>query len=83
MPDIVAPVGWLLPLGLLCLGLVVGSFLNVVIYRLPLMLETRWRRDCSELLEIEQEVQEARLNLATPNSHCPACKAAIKPWGGK
>ncbi len=66
--------------GLLCLGLVVGSFLNVVIYRLPLMMETRWRRDCCELLEVEPEKQEAPLNLATPNSHCPVCKTAIKPW---
>ncbi len=32
------------------------------------------------MLEVEQEKQEAPLNLATPNSHCPVCKAAIKPW---
>lgn len=79
MPDTVVPLG-LLCLGLLCLGLVVGSFLNVVIYRLPLMMERRWRQDCCELLEVEQEKQEEPLNLATPNSHCPKCKAAIKPW---
>jgi leader peptidase (prepilin peptidase) / N-methyltransferase len=79
MPYNLVPLG-LLCLGLLCLGLVVGSFLNVVIYRLPLMMERRWRQDCCELLEVEQEKQEAPLNLATPNSHCPKCKAAIKPW---
>jgi leader peptidase (prepilin peptidase)/N-methyltransferase len=79
MPDTVVPLG-VLCLALLCLGLVVGSFLNVVIYRLPLMMERRWRQDCCELLELEQEKQEAPLNLATPNSHCPTCKAAIKPW---
>jgi leader peptidase (prepilin peptidase)/N-methyltransferase len=79
MPETVLPMG-LLCVGLLCLGLLVGSFLNVVIYRLPLMMETRWRRDCCELLEVEPEKQEAPLNLATPNSHCPQCKAAIKPW---
>jgi len=79
MPETVAPLS-LLYAGLLCLGLVVGSFLNVVIYRLPLMMETRWRRDCCELLEVEQEKQETRLNLATPNSHCPICKSPIKPW---
>jgi len=72
--------GWLLPLCLLCLGLLVGSFLNVVIYRLPLMMESRWRRDCCELLELEQEKEAARLSLATPNSHCPHCGSAIKPW---
>ncbi|NCF18553.1 MAG: prepilin peptidase [Haliea sp.] len=71
---------WFLPLCLLLLGLVVGSFLNVVIYRLPLMMESRWRRDCCELLEVEQEKPEKPLGLATPNSHCPHCKAAIKPW---
>jgi len=79
MPETVAPLS-LLYAGLLCLGLVVGSFLNVVIYRLPLMMETRWRRDCCELLEVEQEKQETPLNLATPNSHCPICKSPIKPW---
>lgn len=78
MPETV-PMG-LLYLVLLALGLLVGSFLNVVIYRLPLMMESRWRRDCCELLELESEKQEAPLNLATPNSHCPQCKAAIRPW---
>jgi leader peptidase (prepilin peptidase)/N-methyltransferase len=79
MPETVVPMG-LLYAGLLCLGLLIGSFLNVVIYRLPVMMETRWRRDCCELLEVEQEKLEAPLNLATPNSHCPHCKTAIKPW---
>ena len=79
MPETIVPMG-LLYAGLLCLGLLVGSFLNVVIYRLPVMMETRWRRDCCELLEQEQEKQDAPLNLATPNSHCPHCKSAIKPW---
>jgi leader peptidase (prepilin peptidase)/N-methyltransferase len=80
MPDELAQLGWLLPAILLCLGLVVGSFLNVVIYRLPLMMESRWRKDCCELLEVAQEQADKPLNLATPNSHCPHCKAAIKPW---
>ena len=72
--------GWLLPVCLLLLGLVVGSFLNVVIYRLPLMMEARWRSDCCELLEVEPGREDPPLNLATPNSHCPHCKAAIRPW---
>ena len=71
---------WLLPLCLLSLGLVVGSFLNVVIYRLPLMMETRWRKDCCELLELPQEKGAQHLTLSTPNSHCPHCGSAIKPW---
>jgi leader peptidase (prepilin peptidase)/N-methyltransferase len=80
MTDTVLPLIWLVPLTLFCLGLAVGSFLNVVIYRLPLMMESRWRRDCCELLELEQEKQEVALNLATPNSHCPRCKSPIRPW---
>ena len=72
---------WLLLTALVSLGLVVGSFLNVVIYRLPLMMESRWRKDCCELLEVERETQaDTPLSLSTPNSHCPHCKAAIKPW---
>ena len=71
---------WLLYVCLLTLGMLVGSFLNVVIYRLPLMMETRWRSDCCELLEVEKDKPGERLTLATPNSHCPHCRAAIKPW---
>jgi len=80
MPEAALSLSWLVPLGLFCFGLALGSFLNVVIYRLPLMLETRWRRDCCELLELPGEQEDEPLNLATPNSHCPHCKAAIKPW---
>lgn len=71
---------WFLPLVLLMLGLVVGSFLNVVIYRLPLMMEAGWRRDCCELLEVDVSAETPALSLAVPNSHCPHCKAPVKPW---
>lgn len=71
---------WLLATGLLFLGLVVGSFLNVVIYRLPIMMESQWRRDCCELLEVEEKKPKEKFNLAFPNSHCPHCNAAIKAW---
>jgi leader peptidase (prepilin peptidase)/N-methyltransferase len=74
---------WLLEAGLLVLGLCVGSFLNVVIYRLPVMMEAQWRRDCCELLEVEPDDAAqagAPFNLATPNSRCPECDHAIKPW---
>jgi leader peptidase (prepilin peptidase)/N-methyltransferase len=72
---------WFLLACLMLFGLVVGSFLNVVIYRLPLMMESRWRRDCCELLEVEKEAtNEPPMSLATPNSHCPHCKAAVQPW---
>ncbi|TDG15069.1 prepilin peptidase [Seongchinamella unica] len=78
--DVLNQHSWLLYLCLLSLGLVVGSFLNVVIHRLPIMMESRWRRDCCELLELEQEKQEQALGLAFPNSHCPGCKAPIRAW---
>ncbi|MBE9539834.1 MAG: prepilin peptidase [Proteobacteria bacterium] len=81
MLEILNQHNWLLLSCLLSLGLVVGSFLNVVIYRLPLMMESRWRRDCCELLEIEKEAAgDTPLTLSTPNSHCPHCKTPIKPW---
>ena len=51
---------WLLYVCLLTLGMLVGSFLNVVIYRLPLMIETRWRSDCCELLEVEKDKPKAK-----------------------
>ncbi|MEP4485723.1 MAG: A24 family peptidase [Halioglobus sp.] len=71
---------WLLYTCLLTLGMLVGSFLNVVIYRLPLMMEARWRNDCCELLEVEKDKPGEPLTLATPNSHCPHCQSAIRPW---
>jgi leader peptidase (prepilin peptidase)/N-methyltransferase len=71
------------------LGLIVGSFLNVVIYRLPIMLERDWRAQAVELLpsdssvatltSIDQAVPE-RFTLSTPRSACPTCKAPIKAW---
>jgi leader peptidase (prepilin peptidase)/N-methyltransferase len=59
---------------LLCiiLGMVIGSFLNVVIYRLPKMMERQWRAEYAELNS--QEVPPAeRFNLVVPRSSCPAC----------
>ena len=70
---------WFLPLSILLLGLVVGSFLNVVIYRLPRMMEQNWRRDCNEFLE-QTPPQEEPVSLAFPNSQCRECRTAIKPW---
>ncbi len=80
MLDVFAQHPWWLATCLLLLGLVVGSFLNVVAYRLPLMMQAQWRRDCCELLEQEPAADEPALSLAAPNSHCPVCKAPVKPW---
>lgn len=63
------------------IGLLVGSFLNVVILRLPAMMEARWRRDAAQILESpEPESPAVRFDLAVPGSHCPHCATPIKPW---
>ena len=60
------------------LGLTVGSFLNVVIHRLPKMMEQQWERECAEFLGKETPESEP-YSLAFPGSHCPSCNAEIKP----
>jgi leader peptidase (prepilin peptidase) / N-methyltransferase len=64
------------PLVLAVLGLCIGSFLNVVIHRLPLMLESGWRRESAELLDVKVD-QGAPLTLSTPRSRCPSCGHTI------
>jgi leader peptidase (prepilin peptidase) / N-methyltransferase len=61
------------------IGLVVGSFLNVVIYRLPVMLDFEWRAQAAELLQ-QQAKARAPYNLVTPRSACPTCHAPIRAW---
>ncbi|MEE8320377.1 MAG: A24 family peptidase [Gammaproteobacteria bacterium] len=67
------PTAFCLFLGIL--GLIVGSFLNVVIYRLPRMMENDWRAQCCELLELDasDEKTEPPFNLVKPRSQCPHC----------
>lgn len=62
------------------LGLMVGSFLNVVIYRLPIMMQSRWRRDCQEYLRLTVERPTERFDLLWPRSRCPHCKTEIKAY---
>src|SRR5882724_11239743 len=61
----------------LVLGLLVGSFLNVVIYRLPVILERQWREQCAELHNTEPPKPLEPFNLVVPRSACPSCKAPI------
>ncbi|MEZ5672808.1 MAG: prepilin peptidase [Thiotrichaceae bacterium] len=53
-------------------GLIVGSFLNVVIYRLPIMLQREWAQQCAEFSGQSIESQEI-FNLSVPRSRCPHC----------
>ena len=55
------------------LGLCVGSFLNVVIHRLPLMLERGWKLDSAEMLGVTLDTPAAPITLSTPRSSCPSC----------
>lgn len=62
-------------------GLMVGSFLNVVILRLPRMLEIEWRRDAKEILaETSADLDGQTLSLARPASRCPGCDTPLKAW---
>lgn len=74
------------------LGLLVGSFLNVVIHRLPIMLEKQWSEQCKLLLEEHQKKEPSSTadsnqepktevyNLVWPGSHCPNCQQEIRAW---
>src|SRR6267154_4199910 len=66
------------------IGLVVGSFLNVVIYRLPIILEREWRSQAADLLPVNDHAATVvappppeRFSLSVPRSACPVCKAPI------
>jgi len=66
----------------LLLGLIVGSFLNVVIYRLPIILEREWRAQAADVLSAGTDTPSSvapaqRFTLSTPRSACPNCKAPI------
>jgi len=62
--------------------LLIGSFLNVVIHRLPIMMEREWREQADELTKTpsEHEIPEGRFDLVMPRSRCPSCGALITAW---
>lgn len=66
------------------IGLLVGSFLNVVIYRLPIMMQRGWRKDCLDYLQLSPSItdagEEEAFNLVLPLSRCPHCNTPIKPY---
>jgi leader peptidase (prepilin peptidase)/N-methyltransferase len=63
----------------LLLGLIVGSFLNVVVYRLPKMMQAQWAVQAAEIEGREPEAQ-APFNLWMPPSRCPSCAAPVRAW---
>ena len=76
MPELLSDPLVFIPLATL-VGLFVGSFLNVVIYRLPRMMELEWETQAAELRGETVQSPAERLNLATPRSRCPHCGAGI------
>lgn len=60
------------------LGLLIGSFLNVVIYRLPRMMEAQWKAECAELSGQQVNPAEPKFNLMVPRSRCQACGHQIR-----
>jgi len=59
-------------------GLAIGSFLNVVIHRLPRMMENEWKEQCAELAGAEPVLAGPRYNLVVPGSHCPHCRTPLR-----
>lgn len=61
------------------LGLIIGSFLNVVIHRMPLIMERQWQQDAAKDVT-EHTSLHPHFNLATPSSHCPQCQHRLAWW---
>ncbi|SUX55933.1 Pectic enzymes secretion protein outO [Chromobacterium vaccinii] len=64
---------------LMILGMTLGSFLNVLTFRLPKMLEYRWRIECADASG-QTIAQTAAMTLSRPRSHCPACQTPLAAW---
>lgn len=79
MFDYIAENTWLFLTTVGVIGLIIGSFLNVVIHRLPIMLERNWRKQCIDYLNESSDFDNpvTQYNLAFPASHCPFCYTRI------
>ncbi len=64
----------------LVIGLLIGSFLNVLIYRLPKMMQNEWEAQAREVLKLPEQAKSEPFNLFLPNSSCPHCGHEIRPW---
>ncbi len=81
MAELFSQTPWIFVAVAFAFTLMIGSFLNVVIYRLPLMMQREWRDQCEELLsEPAPELPAGPFNLVVPRSRCPSCGAPIKAW---
>ena len=80
--DVFLSTPWLLYLSVTLFSLCIGSFLNVVILRLPKMMQQEWRCQCEEFLEVpdKQRKSDTPLSLSKPASTCPACGHQIRAW---
>ncbi|OGT46831.1 MAG: hypothetical protein A3E82_05405 [Gammaproteobacteria bacterium RIFCSPHIGHO2_12_FULL_38_11] len=61
-------------------GAIIGSFLNVVIYRYPIMLQHEWKNNCLEQLNLPVVANTKKFNLSLPRSHCPNCESQLPFW---
>jgi leader peptidase (prepilin peptidase)/N-methyltransferase len=80
LPDLLASSPLAFVLCTLVLGLLVGSFLNVVVYRLPKMMLRDWKAQAREVLELPPEPPTGTFNLILPHSRCPHCSHQIRAW---
>ncbi len=82
MLDLFAQSTWAFVAVVFAFALVIGSFLNVVIYRLPIMMEREWREQCEELEKTPpgQAMPTGRFDLVVPRSRCPACGEMVRAW---
>ncbi len=70
---------WLYPAFAGIFGLIVGSFLNVVIHRVPIMMEREWKQDCAETFpDLNIPLDNKKFNLSIPRSSCPRCKTPLR-----
>ncbi|MGC9421215.1 prepilin peptidase [Vibrio sp.] len=70
---------WLFPIFATLFGLIIGSFLNVVIYRLPKIMDREWRKECADAFpEYGITPPEGTLTLSTPRSTCPHCQTQLR-----
>jgi leader peptidase (prepilin peptidase)/N-methyltransferase len=71
---------WFIYLVIALLSLAVGSLLNVVIYRLPIMLQEEWKQQCCELFSLKEDEIKTQINLFFPRSFCPHCNSLVSAW---